>query len=120
MRKFRCSLSAVAELIRTNTSRLAYASFLRGSLYSSPDNGTTSDEIPVVHRLAIVYLLLPVAIWLVGVAPMVAGHTGFSTTGACVVAGAIRLVEGIASPSHGLAPVHCAGMGDGDGGWWCI
>ena len=26
----------------------------------------SADEIPVVHRLAIIYLMLPVVIWLVG------------------------------------------------------
>ena len=26
----------------------------------------TADEIPVVHRLAIIYLMLPVVVWLVG------------------------------------------------------
>ena len=32
--------------------------------FIQPDSG--SDELPVLHRLAIAYLVLPLVIWLVG------------------------------------------------------
>ena len=38
----------------------------RGYWGSSASDGAASDRIPLVHRVAILYLILPVAVWLVG------------------------------------------------------
>ena len=48
----------------------------------------SADEIPVVHRLAIIYLMLPVVIWLVGLAPVVVGCFCGRADGIGAVAGA--------------------------------
>ena len=74
----------------------------------------SADEIPVVHRLAIIYLILPGSDLAVGMAPVVARNTRGGIAGACVPGGAFRLMEGGGATSGRRASGDCAGMGNGD------
>ena len=60
------SLGAIGAFLRAGPDTSLVASDPQGST-SSPFSGkSASEEIPVLHRLAIIYLMLPVVIWLVG------------------------------------------------------
>ena len=66
MSLFNRSLGAIGAFLRAGPDTSLVASDPQGST-SSPFSGkSASEEIPVLHRLVIVYLMLPVVIWLVG------------------------------------------------------
>ena len=66
MSLFNRSLGAIGAFLRAGPDTSLVASDPQGST-SSPFSGkSASEEIPVLHRLAIIYLMLPVVVWLVG------------------------------------------------------
>ena len=60
------SLGAIGAFLRAGPDTSLVASDPQGSTASPHTGGSASEEIPVLHRLAIIYLMLPVVIWLVG------------------------------------------------------
>ena len=59
------SLGAIGAFLRAGSDTSLVASDPQGSI-ASPHSDSASEEIPVLHRLAIIYLMLPVVVWLVG------------------------------------------------------
>ncbi len=59
------SLGAIGAFLRAGPDTSLVASDPQGSI-ASPHSDSASEEIPVLHRLAIIYLMLPVVVWLVG------------------------------------------------------
>ena len=62
----RRSVAVLSHLARTSVGALAAGSRAQNATGSLSANAVTTDEIPVLHRLAVIYLMLPVVIWLVG------------------------------------------------------
>ena len=60
------SLGAIGAFLRAGPDTSHVASEVQGSTASPHSGDSASEEIPVLHRLAIIYLMLPVLIWLVG------------------------------------------------------
>ena len=60
------SLGAIGAFLRAGPDTSLVASDPQGSTASPHSGKSASEEIPVLHRLAIIYLMLPVVIWLVG------------------------------------------------------
>ena len=60
------SLGAIGAFLRAGPDTSHVASEAQGSTSSPHSGDSASEEIPVLHRLAIIYLTLPVVIWLVG------------------------------------------------------
>ena len=60
------SLGAIGAFLRAGPDTSLVASDPQGSTASPRSGNSASEEIPVLHRLAILYLMLPVVIWLVG------------------------------------------------------
>ena len=60
------SLGAIGAFLRAGPDTSLVASDPQGSNASPHSGNSASEEIPVLHRLAIIYLMLPVVIWLVG------------------------------------------------------
>ena len=59
-------VAALGMSLRTKLGASAIAAKARGIWESSATDSLSIYEIPVVHRLAILYLMLPVVVWLVG------------------------------------------------------
>ncbi len=66
MKQINRSLAPLVASFSSSLSVFAIAVKVRGFLNCPPSDSGANDEIPLMHRLAIVYLLLPVVIWLVG------------------------------------------------------
>ena len=66
MSQIKRALAALTQSRGAILSASAIAVKARGYWGSSASDGAASDRIPLVHRLAILYLILPVAVWLVG------------------------------------------------------
>ena len=66
MKQINQSLAPLVASFSSSLSVFAIAVKVRGFLNCPPSDSGANDEIPLVHRLAIAYLLLPVVIWLVG------------------------------------------------------
>ena len=66
MSLFNRSLGAIGAFLRAGPDTSLVASDPQGSIASPHSGDSASEEIPVLHRLAIIYLMLPVVIWLVG------------------------------------------------------
>ena len=60
------SLGAIGAFLRAGPDTSLVASDPQGSTASPHTGDSASEEIPVLHRLVIVYLMLPVVVWLVG------------------------------------------------------
>ena len=60
------SLGAIGAFLRAGPDTSLVASDPQGSTASPRSGNSASEEIPVLHRLAIIYLMLPVVVWLVG------------------------------------------------------
>ena len=60
------SLGAIGAFLRAGADTSHVASEAQGSTASPRSGNSASEEIPVLHRLAIIYLMLPVVVWLVG------------------------------------------------------
>ena len=60
------SLGSIGAFLRAKPDTTYVASEAQGSSASPHSEDSASEEIPVLHRLVIVYLMLPVVIWLVG------------------------------------------------------
>ena len=60
------SIGSIGAFLRAKPDTTYVASEAQGSSASPHSGDSASEEIPVLHRLAILYLMLPVVIWLVG------------------------------------------------------
>ena len=60
------SLGAIGAFLRASPDTSHVALDSQGSTASPRSGNSASEEIPVLHRLVILYLMLPVLIWLVG------------------------------------------------------
>ena len=66
MSQIKRTLVALTQSRGANLGASAIAAKARGYWGSSASDGAASFRIPLVHRLAILYLMLPVVVWLVG------------------------------------------------------
>ncbi len=66
MTQIRRSVAILSDLVHTGVGALAAGSRTQSASGTHSANAVTAGVIPVLHRLAVVYLMLPVGIWLAG------------------------------------------------------
>ena len=126
------SLGSIGAFLRAKPDTTYVASEAQGSSASPHSEDSASEEIPVLHRLVIVYLMLPVVIWLVGwfewwfgvpLALLVAvGVWQVLKPGQAKInrRTLLKFSAFCAAAYQRRAAAHCFWVGDGDRRWRCL